>query len=235
MNLGCYPTHALPTPEASSLQGVSRSSSSCGQDKGLALRREAGPEVQQARAQIDPGTLNNILQNLVSNAVKFTSEGHVTVTTFLSKDGLSTENAQGISSGRLRIEDTGSGIDPEVAARILVVEDNQDTRQLIEIILSEANEVCATGTVREAIEQARDAAFDLAFVDINLGTPEGGLEVLRQLRAWPAYEGVPIVAMTAYAMPSDRERFLSEGFDAYLSKPFTSNELLDMTAAQLSR
>ena len=171
------------------------------------------------RVRLDSGTLNSILQNLVSNAIKLTSKGRVTVTAFLSEN-LSAENVRAEASSQ--------------ATRILVVEDNQDTRRLIEIILSGVSEVCATGTVQEAFEQARGTAFDLAFIDINLGTPEGGLEVLRQLRAWPAYESVPLVAMTAYAMPGDRERFLNEGFDAYLSKPFTSSELLDMTAAQLS-
>ena len=305
-------TKLEPVCVAEEVERITRFFLPAAEDKNLTLRHEVAPDAQQARAQLDLGALNGILQNIVSNAIKFTSEGHITVTTFLSEDARYTDSAQSLPSVCLRIEDTGSGIDPDFATpifepfeqessglthlhegsglglsiaqqlaelmdgaisvksekgegsaftvafpltqdtpspdteseraemslqetRILVVEDNQDTRQLIEIILSQTNEVCATGTVQEAIEQARDGAFDLAFVDINLGTPEGGLEVLRQLRAWPAYEGIPLVAMTAYAMPGDRERFLSEGFDAYLSKPFTSNELLNMTAAQLSR
>ena len=46
----------------------------------------------------------------------------------------------------------------------------------------------------------------------------------------PGYERVPAVAVTAYAMPGDEERFLAAGFDAYLGKPFTEEELHEMLA-----
>ena len=55
------------------------------------------------------------------------------------------------------------------------------------------------------------------------------LSVLRELRAMPTYRDVPIAALTAYALPGDKERFLEMGFSAYLSKPFNAEELLTLT------
>ena len=72
--------------------------------------------------------------------------------------------------------------------------------------------------------------FDLVLLDINLGQGPNGADVLRELRAMPAYQDVPIVAVTAYALPGDRERFLGMGFTDYLAKPFNADELLALTA-----
>jgi CheY-like chemotaxis protein len=50
---------------------------------------------------------------------------------------------------------------------------------------------------------------------------------MRELRSMPTYRTTPIIAATAYALPGDRDRFLEMGFSAYLSKPFTADELLE--------
>ena len=63
-------------------------------------------------------------------------------------------------------------------------------------------------------------------LDINLGTPINGEHVMRRLRLLDAYERVPIIAFTAYGLPGDRDRFLNAGFDGYLAKPFTRDQLL---------
>ena len=51
-----------------------------------------------------------------------------------------------------------------------------------------------------------------------------------QLRHLSGYEQIPVVALTAYAVTGDRERFLSHGFDGYLGKPLTKQELYDVIA-----
>ena len=64
--------------------------------------------------------------------------------------------------------------------------------------------------------------------DINLGGMRTGEDVLQDLRRMPEYAEVPVVAVTAYVMPEDRARFLEAGFDAYLGKPFTEEQLRDV-------
>jgi len=62
-----------------------------------------------------------------------------------------------------------------------------------------------------------------------------GLEVTRQLRQMPAFSCIPIIAVTAYAMKGDREKFIEAGFDAYLSKPINTSELHEMIAEKLGQ
>ena len=69
-------------------------------------------------------------------------------------------------------------------------------------------------------------AFDGILLDINLGTMDTGEDVMRRLRLLPPYADRPIIAFTAYALPGDRERFLSGGFDGYFAKPFTRDTLM---------
>jgi CheY-like chemotaxis protein len=66
---------------------------------------------------------------------------------------------------------------------------------------------------------------ELVLLDISLPSMTG-LEVLEHMRADPALARLPVIALTAHAMPDDREKFLAQGFDAYVSKPIVDEELL---------
>jgi CheY-like chemotaxis protein len=69
-------------------------------------------------------------------------------------------------------------------------------------------------------------AYDVLVLDINLGGKQTGADVLRIARTLPGYGAVTALAVTAYALPGDREEFLRAGFDGYVSKPFTVSALL---------
>jgi len=114
--------------------------------------------------------------------------------------------------------------------RVLLVEDNKNTQFLIENLLESAFEVTLTTNAEDALLEAFHNEYDLVLMDINLGVGPNGAEVLRELRAMPTYHDIPIAALTAYALPGDKERFLDMGFSAYLSKPFNVEELLALTA-----
>lgn len=64
-------------------------------------------------------------------------------------------------------------------------------------------------------------------MDINLGEGKSGTELLHLLRDQEPAEGIPAVAVTAYAMPGDREALLNKGFDGYVGKPFAKAELTE--------
>lgn len=116
----------------------------------------------------------------------------------------------------------------------LLVEDDPDTQTLIVDLLPDQCALTVAVNAEEAITAAQRVLnttgrpFDAVLMDINLGGGPSGTDVLNMLRAIPAYRTVPIAALTAYALPGDRERFLLFGFDAYLRKPFTAEELLDL-------
>ena len=111
------------------------------------------------------------------------------------------------------------------AVRLLLVEDNPETASLMQKLLHARYEVTAAPDGTAALREAQEQAFDMVLLDINLGGDPSGADVLRRLRAQPSYQDVPIAAVTAYALPGDRDRLLEMGFDAYLDKPFAPEDL----------
>jgi CheY-like chemotaxis protein len=111
-------------------------------------------------------------------------------------------------------------------ATILVVEDNDETRQLVRIFLKAADRVVGVASSAEALQSLEDEVFDGVLLDINLGEERTGLELIDEIRTISDYQNVPIVAFTAYALPGDEERFMQAGFDGYVQKPFTKRQLL---------
>ena len=85
---------------------------------------------------------------------------------------------------------------------------------------------------KEALDKAMKEQPDLILMDIQL--PKlNGLEVTRKLRETPAFSNIPIIALTAYAMKGDKQRFIDGGCDAYLSKPINTHELPGVIAQML--
>lgn len=109
--------------------------------------------------------------------------------------------------------------------RILAVEDNPDTQLLLRYLLRADYSLEVVSHVEDALSAAREQEFDLLVLDINLGEERTGIDLLKELRSIDAYRTTPALALTAYAMPGDKERFEDSGFDAYISKPFTRKEL----------
>jgi signal transduction histidine kinase/DNA-binding NarL/FixJ family response regulator len=114
-----------------------------------------------------------------------------------------------------------------VHARVLLVDDNATNRKVASQILMKAGcEVEMASSGQEAISiLQKDANFDLVLMDIQM--PEmDGMETTRRLKALGLVHLPPIVAMTAYAMKEDRERFLAAGMDDYLAKPIRAQQLI---------
>ncbi|MEM0962085.1 MAG: PAS domain S-box protein [Bacteroidota bacterium] len=114
---------------------------------------------------------------------------------------------------------------------ILVVEDNDDTRMLLERILRATYAVTAVADARAALQAMNATRFNGLVLDINLGGKETGADILRVARSLPQYKDVFAIALTAYALPGDRERLLESGFSEYVSKPFTRQALMDTLSA----
>ena len=112
--------------------------------------------------------------------------------------------------------------------RILVVDDNLETKLLVNRLLKSTCEVTHVDSFDAAIVAFSNAIFDICLLDINLGEKRTGIELLSKMRSLPRRSSFYAVAFTAYALPSDRTRFMSEGFDDYLSKPFVRSDLMDL-------
>ncbi len=124
--------------------------------------------------------------------------------------------------------------DDKTKPLLLIVEDNAISLEAMEAYLR-ANDyrLILAHTGAESVVQAKENAPDLILMDIQM--PEmDGLEAIQQIRRHPTLQYIPIIALTALAMPGDRDRCLAAGATAYLSKPVSLQHLKQVIQLQIA-
>ena len=118
-------------------------------------------------------------------------------------------------------------IDETKKHSVLYIEDHPTNQKLVKTILIKDNkyEYISAGTGQEGITKAIDCSPSLILLDINLPDIHG-FEVLETIKQNHKTSSIPVIALTADAMPSDIERGLKAGFNDYIIKPFKIDELL---------
>ncbi len=102
---------------------------------------------------------------------------------------------------------------------ILVIEDNEKNLKLVRDLLQfNGFRTLESATAERGLALAAEHRPCLILMDIQLPDMDG-TTALSRLRSSPRTSAIPVVALTAFAMKEDRERFLSVGFDGYLAKP----------------
>ncbi|MBI5548297.1 MAG: response regulator [Deltaproteobacteria bacterium] len=120
-------------------------------------------------------------------------------------------------------------------AKILLVEDNEMNRDMLSRrLLRKGFEVDLAVDGAQGVEMARAKPFDLILMDMSLPVINGW-DATRTLKADPATQGVPIIALTAHAMGGDREKALDAGADDYDTKPVELPRLLGKIEALLAK
>ena len=109
--------------------------------------------------------------------------------------------------------------------RIAIVEDNPDNRLLALALLEGTYSCDEYESGLEALEGLVTNIPDLVLLDISLPVMDG-VETLKRIRQHPLLVHLPVIALTAHAMAGDRERFLAEGFDDYVTKPIVDETIL---------
>jgi len=112
--------------------------------------------------------------------------------------------------------------------KIALVEDNPDNRLLVQAILEDHFDVIDYESGVEAIPGILHDVPDLVLLDISLPEMDGS-EVLAKLKEDDRLTEVPFIALTAHAMAGDREKYISLGFNDYMTKPLVDeNALIEM-------
>ena len=112
--------------------------------------------------------------------------------------------------------------------RILVVEDNPKNLKLVRDVLTFSGyEVIEASSGEDGVRLAEEACPDLILMDLQLPGIDGA-EALRQIRVNDKNHGVPVVAVTAFAMNEDRARAYASGFNGYVEKPISARSLPQM-------
>jgi two-component system cell cycle response regulator DivK len=120
-------------------------------------------------------------------------------------------------------------------SKILIIEDNEQNLYLETFLLeARGHEVVAALDGPAGIELADVEQPDLILLDIQLPGMDG-YAVAHALRESPAAAGIPIVAVTSYAMLGDREKALGAGCDGYLEKPINPEAFASQVESFLSR
>ncbi len=132
--------------------------------------------------------------------------------------------------------DLGEGVSPLFAAppprlrplRVLLVDDEPIGQLGMQVMLQRlGHQVCTAGNGQEALDALRQGDFDCILMDVQM--PEmDGVEATRHIRSNSEFgekSKIPIIALTAYAMDGDRERFMESGMDAHVAKPVQLGEL----------
>jgi two-component system cell cycle response regulator DivK len=120
-----------------------------------------------------------------------------------------------------------------VKEKILIVEDSPPNMRLIEMTLRlKGYELLEAIDGEEALNMVIREKPDLIIMDLNL-PKVSGLEVTKRLRQMPAFNRIPIIAVTAHAMKGDKEKIIEAGCDAYLPKPINTHQLPRVVAEML--
>ena len=245
-------------------------------------------------ARVDTACLDRILNNLIGNAIKFTTTGHVTVKVRtngehvkiqvidtgigVSKEFMSRmfDEFEQESSGMARLYE-GSGLGLAITQRlttmmdgtidvvsergegsvftltfpasqekayeyprsrqrapgrsarrngkrqVLIVDDDPKMCTLLRLMLQSSCTLDMAESEQQALSMARETNYDVVLQDV--GASQSGTDILRELRKLPHYDKVPVVALTAHALPRGREHYIEAGFDEYISKPVSEEHL----------
>ncbi|MBI5964404.1 MAG: PAS domain S-box protein [Chloroflexi bacterium] len=131
--------------------------------------------------------------------------------------------------------------DPKITAessgygRILLADDNESNAMIIQDYFENSGyKVFVAYDGGEVLSKAEEVSPDIILMDVQM-PHVNGFEATRRLRSDPRFATVPIIALTAFAMPGDRERCLAAGMNEYLSKPVKLKELKQMIEKFLDR
>ena len=118
---------------------------------------------------------------------------------------------------------------PLIGKRVLIVDDNNINRKLVQLLVAElGGEFDSAENGVQAVDACARKAYDLILMDVNMPVMDG-LEATQRIRALESSSRkTPIIALTANALPGDKERFIASGMDDYLSKPINDKALLNI-------
>ena len=118
---------------------------------------------------------------------------------------------------------------------ILVVDDNDINCDLLLYHLREISSIDIAYTGETAIVKICQNRYDLILLDISLGIGMNGVEVFKKMKVQGMNKNTPVIAVTGSVSESDQAEFITAGFNGFLSKPFSKQELMNAIQKVLDR
>lgn len=110
----------------------------------------------------------------------------------------------------------------------MYIEDQLDSQMLFKNQMKGLKNISFAVSFEEAIPALENKNFDFIVLDINLQGEYNGLDALKLIHKMPKYLNTPIIAVTAYLLPGDREKFIAAGFNEFISKPVFRTKIIDV-------
>ncbi len=110
----------------------------------------------------------------------------------------------------------------------LYIEDQLDSQILFKVQMKDLKEIKFAQSFEDAEPLLDEHDFDFIVMDINLQGEYNGLDALKIIRTMPRFEKTPIIAVTAYVLPGDKDKFIALGFDDFISKPIFKNKMKEV-------
>lgn len=134
---------------------------------------------------------------------------------------------EGKGSGIIKDKNTYES-DPDIDLQhlsILVAEDNTINQKLIKSILKKVNNTCdVADNGKIALEMLKKQNYDIILLDMQMPVMDG-METLYHIRQSETYKKLPVIALTAYAMSEERDKYIAAGCNEFVAKPINKNEL----------
>ena len=111
--------------------------------------------------------------------------------------------------------------------RCLYIEDQVDSQILFKVQMKDLKNIQFAASFEEALPLLESHEFDFIIMDINLQGEYNGLDALKVIHQIPKFEHIPVIAVTAYVLPGDKEKFIATGFTDFISKPIFRDKLLE--------
>lgn len=109
----------------------------------------------------------------------------------------------------------------------LYIEDQVDSQILFKVQMKELGKMEFAVSFEDALPIITSQKFDFIVMDINLQGEYNGLDALKMIHKMPGFETLPIIAVTAYVLPGDREKFIAAGFNDFISKPIFREKMIE--------
>ncbi len=110
----------------------------------------------------------------------------------------------------------------------LYIEDQVDSQLLFKVQMKGLKDIQCAKSFEESAPMLELQQFDFIVIDINLQGEYNGLDALKIIHKMPGLENIPVIAVTAYVLPGDKEKFVATGFNDFVSKPIFREKIVDV-------
>jgi len=128
------------------------------------------------------------------------------------------------ASKKTEIQKSKNGLS---SLRCLYIEDQVDSQILFRVQMKDLKNIQFATSFEEALPLLETNAFDFIIMDINLQGEYNGLDALKVIHQIPKFQNIPVIAVTAYVLPGDKEKFIATGFTDFISKPIFREKLVE--------